>query len=251
MIDDELVVGSGSALENDQVSCDMLVHGAEVSNSDTESEMDHEQVSFISTNDDVQSVQSIQCDSGDVIYNDLGDILKPSMSSDEICSRIKSLTSIQKYKLLTEHYTPGNSFSFPKVFNNGCYRSFQLKWLKKYPWLVYSKALNGGFCKHCALFVKDRTRYGVLVNKPFESWVKVHKVVDGHALNQYHVNAMADSMAFINSIKHPHMNVNVRMNAELLRNIEENRKILKCAETILYCGRQCIALRGHVEKLVN
>ena len=44
MIDDELVVGSGSALENDQVSCDMLVHGAEVSNSDTESEMDHEHV---------------------------------------------------------------------------------------------------------------------------------------------------------------------------------------------------------------
>ena len=42
----------------------------------------------------------------------------------------------------------------------------------------------------------------------------------------------------------------VAMNAELLRDIEENREIFKCcAETILYCGRQCIALRGHVENI--
>ena len=41
----------------------------------------------------------------------------------------------------------------------------------------------------------------------------------------------------------------VRMNAELLHSIEENRHILKCcAESILYCGHQCIALRGDIEK---
>lgn len=95
------------------------------------------------------------------------------MSGKEISCSVESLSSGQKYKLLTEHFIPSNSFSFPKVFNSGCYRSFQYKWLEKYPWLAYSKVLNGGFCKFCALFVKDRTRYGILVNKPFESWVKV------------------------------------------------------------------------------
>ena len=38
------------------------------------------------------------------------------------------------------------------------------------------------------------------------------------------------------------------MNAERARNIEENRHIVKCcAEGILFCGRQCIALRGDKE----
>ena len=38
------------------------------------------------------------------------------------------------------------------------------------------------------------------------------------------------------------------MNAERARNIEENKHIVKCcAEGILFCGRQCIALRGDKE----
>lgn len=151
---------------------------------------------------------------------------------------------------MTDHIAPSSSFCFPKVFNNGCFRSFQYKWLEKYPWLVYSKVLNGGFCKFCALFAKNREKCGALVNKPFETWIKVHKVVDGHASNQYHVNAVTDATAFINSVKNPHVNIDVRMNTELLHNIEQNRKILKyCIESILYCGRQCIALRGHNENL--
>ena len=40
------------------------------------------------------------------------------------------------------------------------------------------------------------------------------------------------------------------MNKNRLHNIKENRHILKCCvESILLCGRQCIALRGDVEKL--
>ena len=110
--------------------------------------------------------------------DDIGCIIKPTMTVDEICGAVKSLDKEQMYKLLT---VPDKSYLFPKVFSAGCNRCFQVKWLEKYPWLVYSASLNGGFCKYCTLFVKDRSKLGRLVNKPFEKWVKVTGILDGHA----------------------------------------------------------------------
>ena len=44
--------------------------------------------------------------------------------------------------------------------------------------------------------------------------------------------------------------MDVRLSSEHIRNIEENRHIVKCcAESVLFCGRQCIALRGDKEHL--
>ena len=106
----------------------------------------------------------------DIVY-DLGNVLKPSMSGEEIYSSVVVVCR----KFLTDHYIPSSNFMFPKVFNNGCN---QYKWLEKFPWLVL---LNGGFCKYHALFARERSKYGVLVNKLFEMCVKVHKVMDGHA----------------------------------------------------------------------
>ena len=112
--------------------------------------------------------------------NDIGSLFKPSMSTTDIVSIVSSLNQEQKYNLLKSHFVPSDMFSFPKEYSAGCNRCFHVKWLKQYPWLVYSKALDCGFCVFCALFVKDRSKYGVLVNKPFKKWVKVHKIVGGH-----------------------------------------------------------------------
>jgi hypothetical protein len=153
-------------------------------------------------------------------------------------------------KLLTEHFVPDKSFSFPKIFSAGCNRCFQLKWLEKYPWLVYSASLNGGFCKYCTLFVKDRSKLGRLVNKPFEKWVKVTEILDRHALNSYHINAVSDATEFILSIKNPQKTIDVCLSTKLGNNIQQNRHIVKCCvESVLFCGRQNIALRGDNEKL--
>ena len=71
-----------------------------------------------------------------------------------------------------------------------------------------------------ALFVIDRTKYKVLVNITFKKWVKVNKILDNHASNTYHINAATVP------IDNPERNVDVRMNAEHARNIEENRHIV-------------------------
>ena len=126
----------------------------------------------------------------DSVLNDLGLVIKESMTDSEVSTSVAGVNAGQKYTLLTNHYRPGRNFMFPKTFSDGCCRSFQLRWLDKYPWLVYSKELDGGFCKFCSLFARNRSALGVLVNKPFRRWVKVTKIVDGHASHKYHTDAV-------------------------------------------------------------
>ena len=68
------------------------------------------------------------------------------MTESELSRALLGLTAGQKYTLLTKHYRLGQNYVFPTNFSNGCCRSFWLKWLNEYPWPVYSKELDGGFC---------------------------------------------------------------------------------------------------------
>ena len=148
---------------------------------------------------------------------DLGCITKPSMTTlKEVCDAIDKLDNGQKYKLLAEHFKLDASFSFPKTFSSGCNRSFQYRWLEKYPWLVYSKQLDGGFCKFCAIFARNRETLGVLVNKPFTNWVKVNNVCERHATNGYHIRAVEAGLDFQRSIEQPQLNIDARMNTHSL-----------------------------------
>lgn len=172
------------------------------------------------------------------------------MEAGEPDRAIQALTSGQKYYLLKNHFKPGATFVFPSIFMAGCNRSFQLEWLHRYPWLVYSQTLDGGFCLSCALFCKKRRYLGVLVNTPFTKWVKVKTKVAGHQDMQYHQNALTDAQQFIHSVEHPQSTLPVLAETERGKRIEVNRHIVKCiAESVLYCGQQCIALRGDHENL--
>ena len=67
---------------------------------------------------------------------------------------------------------------------------------------------------------------------------------------KYHHNAMITTESFLNSVENPEQNVNNRIDDEKRKNIIRNRHIIICiSEAILFCGRQCIALRGDNEVL--
>ena len=78
-------------------------------------------------------------------------------------------------------------------------------------------------CIFCSLFAKDWSKYGILVNTPFNKWVRVHKIVEGHSSVLYHLNAMADSSTFVQSVESPQHNVDVCTNSALAKTIEESR----------------------------
>ena len=73
---------------------------------------------------------------------------------------------------------------------------------------------------------------------------KVHP----HTTFKYHQEALAIADQFIASIENPHATVSVMHDTKRAENIVRNRHIVKClAECVLFCGRQCIPLRGDNE----
>ena len=175
--------------------------------------------------------------------DDIGSIITAKMAPNEIEDKVKKLNSAQKFHLLKHHVVPMADFVFPTKFYGGCQRSFQLRWLKEYPWMVYNMVLDGAFCISCALFANDRKGLGTLVNHPFTKWHKKKAKVHPHTTFKYHQEALAIADQFIASIENPHATVSVMHDTKRAENIVRNRHIVKCiVECVLFCGRQCIPL---------
>lgn len=100
------------------------------------------------------------------------------------------------------------------------------------------------------LSLEIRKDKGTFVDKPFNNWHKLREKADKHQQMKYHHDALICGQSFLDSVHKPEQNVNNLLDVKRRKNIETNRHIVKCiAEAILFCGRQCIALRGDNEDL--
>jgi len=180
--------------------------------------------------------------------NDIGEIINATMTVAQVTEKINSLTVDQKQYMLQNHFKPSEHFIFPVTYDGGCNRSFQRAWLSEYPWLVYSQHLDGGFCLPCAMMVQSRHCLGVLVNRPFTKWRKKSEVLRDHASCSYHLDAVDATSIFLLSLKKPQGTIPVMTDSRRADNIQRNRQILRCmADSVLFCARQCIGLRGDNE----
>ena len=69
-----------------------------------------------------------------------------------------------------------------------------------------------------------------------------------HNVLSYHHAAVELSNNFAMSIEQPLTAINVILDSRVQANILRNRSLLKSiTETVLFCGRQCIGLRGDAE----
>jgi hypothetical protein len=178
--------------------------------------------------------------------SDFGFLIKRTMSINDVVSNIKSLSEGQVYHLLKHHSTPSELFIFPESYTGGCNRSFKLAWIKEYSWLVYSNELDGAFCKVCALFAKGRENLGILVNWPFTKLQKKSEVMKNHAKCDYHLEALEIAKNFKMRIEHKIFNILI--DSKKKQNIFKNCDVLKTiSQCVLFCARQCIALRGNAE----
>ena len=66
---------------------------------------------------------------------------------------IASFTDAEKFRFIESVWKPDVLFEFPASKETcGKQRKFRQEWLVKYPWLVYSKYLDGAFCLPCVCF---------------------------------------------------------------------------------------------------
>ena len=82
------------------------------------------------------------------------------------------------------------------------------------------------------------------------AWHKRTEKCKEHELTQYHQESLQQSEIFTQAIQYPTSTVSTLLDTKKAENVERNRTILKCVlEAVIYCGRQCISLRGDNEKL--
>jgi len=90
---------------------------------------------------------------------------------------------------------------------------------------------------------------GKLVSEKFDNWKKAlgsKGVFEMRAKNEYHKTSLYKYDSFLAVKNNKIESIEVQVNNSLRREIEENRKrIISIFKTVLLCGRQGIALRGH------
>ena len=161
---------------------------------------------------------------------------------------ISSFSDDKKHSLLTNIWKPDSTYCFP---SNSSGRKFQHKWFDRFPWLVYSRELDGAFCTNCVAFGGESTHNASkllhLFTTPLTDWSKALLRLNDHATkSQVHETATLRSAQFRAFIHDKSKSVDVQLDSVVSGQVEVNRaKLLPIVEAIILCGRQNIALRGH------
>jgi hypothetical protein len=158
-----------------------------------------------------------------------------------------------KYNMLVNNVrSEANNYIFPK---NSIGRSFQYQWLVEFPWLVYSKLENGGYCLPCVLFCTSgyhSSNPGVLVSRPLTSFNKALELLRKHADKSYHKDAILRSSNFQQVMSHQQQDIQSRLSQVRADQIASNRqKLISIFKTVVFCGRQNLALRGHRDNITD
>ena len=214
---------------------------------------DHASDSCLSENlpvlESPQSSTSVEHSTTERFCDDIGEIFVNTGSPTKFTATMQSLIAAQKYSLPTKHKMPRKDQIFPTKYIGGCNCSFRYIWLEENLWMAYSEEVDSVFCIPCSIFCLDSAK-GSFVSKPFSIWNKKSEKTKEHTHSLYHQKSMEQADNLKQSIEHPHTTIISHLDACKAANIECNHSVLKSmARAVLFCGRQCIALRGDSEHL--
>ena len=99
------------------------------------------------------------------------------------------------------------------------------------------------------LFARDgpKIKLGVLVNQPlFDFKRATEKLADHFFSKKFHKESLETAASFTAMMSNPDLAVDHRLSSERSKRATENCLKLMCiAETVIFCGRQGLAFRGH------
>jgi hypothetical protein len=161
-----------------------------------------------------------------------------------------AISDISKLKVIDQK--PPNLDEMPFVVEGKQKRRFNPSWCNEFPWLRYSKSQGGGYCAACALFCINRcagtggqVKLGVLVQVPMTKFKKARDTLFHHNSTSYHAEAMTRMEAFVHMMK-TGQSIDILLSNRRKKEIEQNRRLLlPVVESILFCGRNMLPLRGH------
>lgn len=84
------------------------------------------------------------------------------------------------------------------------------------------------------------------MTKPFTCYSKAGDKLKKHSSKTYHQDAMMRAENFLSTMTSPSLGIDNKFDNRNKKQIEINRRVIaSVAETVLFCGRQGLALRGH------
>ncbi|WAR23625.1 P52K-like protein [Mya arenaria] len=167
-------------------------------------------------------------------------------------SSIQPLTDAQKFELLSTSWDEAHCCSFPSRFSGGKLRKAQGVWFRTHSWLRYSISKDGVYCAPCFLFGDQVARSKALTREPFTDWCNFSKIVERHSKSQCHIDQLIAAENYLAVLKGQKKDIECTISSQFNAMVEKNRQILvSIVETIILCGQQNIALRGHDESSSN
>ena len=168
---------------------------------------------------------------------------------------VSSFSDPEKLEFIENIWSPraDNLFQFPSsVESGGKSRKFQVYWLQQYPWLAYSKYLDGAFCLPCVLFGRNANNVGRLVKSPLTFWTSATGRFKKHSHSETHNHAVLSMDNFVRVMRRQIVPVDQQLDNVMRQQIDKNRKILSSLfQTVIFCGQNNIALRGHRDEGPN
>ena len=118
-----------------------------------------------------------------------------------------------------------------------------------FDYICYSKAKDGLYCMWCVLFPdSSHRRPKKLISEPFQNWKDALEDLKNHASCEYHCNSMAKMWAFLGTYENYASRIDLAIAETSSRTFQQNREVLRSVlKSLVFCGRQGIALRGHKE----
>lgn len=111
---------------------------------------------------------------------------------------------------------------------------------------------EGAFCRVCAIFSHPEVGKGkhapagALVSRPCTDWKHALEIFDSHQKTGYHRESQSAADDFVKAFSSSAPTVADQLDSARKFQVKENRKRLApIIDTIIFCGRQGLSLRGH------
>ena len=162
-----------------------------------------------------------------------------------------SMTDMERYEKMLNVWKPDPKFAFPSRQIHGKSRKFVYSWLINYPWLAYSKLLDGTFCLPCVLFGRktgqNASKLDKLMKSPLTDWSSAsYRIKEHQNKSEIHKTALETMNRFKNVMESKEKSIDLIQNESLDKAVQQNRlKIASIAKCVLLFARQNIPLRGH------
>ena len=140
------------------------------------------------------------------------------------------MTDEKRMHSLKNAWTPDPFYSFPASSKRNL--RFQYKWFSRWNWLLYSKKLDGAFCKYCVVFHVETVgkgshqELGKLTKEPYRNWKDAIENFNSHEKSTYHETNVLKGLNFARVYTSKQESVNLQLDSATRDEIKKHPLIL-------------------------